>query len=190
MKKQTLIALKMLLLMTVITGIIYPLFITGVAQLLFNHKANGSLIEKNGIIIGSELIGQKSDSSIYFWSRPSAADNNPLSSGGSNLGPTSAKLKKQINDRKTKFISANMIKDTSEIPVEMLTASASGLDPDISPVAAMLQVNRVVKARNFNLNQKKELIDLINREIKKPQFSLFGEARINVFKLNLELDKL
>ena len=176
--------------MTVITGVIYPFFMTGIAQLVFRGKANGSLVMKDGRIIGSELIGQKSDSSIYFWSRPSAIDYNPIPSGASNLGPTSDKLKKQIADRRILFATKNSITDTSAIPKEMIFASGSGLDPDISGKAALLQVDRIVKARNFTDKQKADLIKIIGELTKKPQFMFLGEERINVLNLNLTLDKL
>jgi len=190
MKTQTIIALKFLAIMTVLTGIIYPLFVTAVTGTLFPHQSRGSLIEKNGKVIGSELIGQKTDSSIYFWTRPSAIDYNPLPSGGSNYGPTSAKLQKFINDKRHVFDSANNITDTLSVPSEMITASASGLDPHISPQAAYLQVERVAKARGFKEKQKNELKYLIAQLSETPQFHLFGEDRINVLKLNIELDKI
>lgn len=190
MRTQTIIAIKMFLILTVITGVIYPLFVTGIAHYIFNNKANGSLVKMNGIIVGSELIGQKFDSSVYFWSRPSATGYNPLPSGGSNLGPTSEKLKKQISEARTKFVSENMVRDSSSVPLEMITSSASGLDPHISLEAALLQVERVCKARNFNDEQKSKLIALINEVKENPQFSVFGELRINVFKLNLELNDI
>lgn len=176
--------------MTVITGIIYPLLITGISQIAFNHKANGSMIKNNGVIIGSELIGQKFDSTIYFWSRPSAIDYNPLPSGGSNFGPTSDKLKKLVAERKTKFISSNNLKDSTNIPLEMISASASGLDPHISPQAALMQIDRVAKARGFDVSKKKQLVALVNGKTEKLQLGLLGEERINVLLLNLELDKI
>jgi K+-transporting ATPase ATPase C chain len=190
MKAQTIIALKFLLIMTVLTGVIYPFFITGVAQLAFPAKANGSLIMKDGKIIGSELIGQKFDSSIYFWSRPSAIDYNPIPSGASNLGPTSDNLKKQVAERRKLFAANNSIADTSAIPKEMLFASASGLDPHISPEAALLQLKRVAMARNLNEKQKQKVQQLIKNKTEEPQFLLFGESRINVFELNLALDSI
>jgi K+-transporting ATPase ATPase C chain len=190
MKTQTIIAIKFLLVMTVLTGAIYPFFITGVAQLAFPAKANGSLIMKDGKIIGSELIGQKFDSSIYFWSRPSAIDYNPIPSGASNFGPTSDKLKKQVEERRKLFATINSIADTSTIPKEMLFASASGLDPHISPEAALLQLKRVAMARNLNETQKQKVDQLIKNKTQGPQFFLFGEPRINVFELNLALDSI
>jgi potassium-transporting ATPase KdpC subunit len=190
MKTQSIIALKFLLIMTILTGIMYPLLMTGIAQTAFHSKANGSLIMKNGKIIGSELIGQKFDSTIYFWSRPSAIDYNPIPSGASNYGPTSDKLKKQVSDRRKFFAAHNSISDTMAIPKEMIFASGSGLDPHISPEAAIVQLDRVVKARNLNENQKQELKKLISTKTEGLQFSLFGEPRINVFDLNLALDEI
>jgi K+-transporting ATPase ATPase C chain len=190
MKTQTIIALKFLLIMTVLTGVIYPFFMTGVAQLTFRAKANGSLIIKDGKIIGSELIGQKFDSTIYFWSRPSAIDYNPIPSAASNLGPTSDKLKKQVMERRILFATMNSITDTTSIPKEMLFASASGLDPHISQRAALLQVERIAKARNFNAIQKQNLTQSVKNLTETPQFLVLGKERVNVLVLNLELNKL
>ena len=176
--------------MTILTGIVYPLVMTGIAQLTFPSKANGSLIKKDGKIIGSELIGQKFDSTIYFWSRPSAIDYNPIPSGASNLGPTSDKLKKQVVERRISFATMNTITDTTAVPKEMLFASASGLDPHISQKAALLQVDRVAKARNFNIVQKQNLVQIVKNLTETPQFLVFGEERINVLILNLELNKI
>ena len=189
MKTQTIIALKFLLVMTVLTGIIYPLFMTGVAQLAFPAKANGSLLMKDGKIIGSELIGQKFDSSIYFWSRPSAIGYNPIPSGASNYGPTSDTLKKQVVERRIFFATKNSMTDITAIPKEMIFASGSGLDPHISPEAALLQVERITKERHFNNSQKEHLLRRIGELTEMPQFSFLGEDRINVLVLNLELNK-
>ena len=190
MKTQTIIAIKFLLVMTILTGVLYSFFMTGIVQLIFPAKANGSMIMKDGKIIGSELIGQKFDSCIYFWSRPSAIDYNPIPSGASNYGPTSEKLKKQVAERRTLFATKNSIKDTMSIPKEMIFASASGLDPHISPEAASLQLERVVKARNFNETQKQKVQQLIKNKTEELQYSLFGEPRINIFELNLALDEI
>jgi len=190
MKTQTIIALKFVLVMTILLGVVYSFFMTGVAQLVFPAKANGSLIKKDGKIIGSELIGQKFDSSIYFWSRPSAIDYNPIPSGASNLGPTSDKLQKQVAERRKLFAINNSVSDTTAIPKEMIFASASGLDPHISQKAALLQVDRVAKARNFNTIQKQNLIQSVKSLTETPQFLILGEERVNVLILNLELDKL
>jgi potassium-transporting ATPase KdpC subunit len=190
MKTQWIIALKFLLGMTILTGIIYPLIMTGIAQLVFPEKANGSLVIKEGKIVGSTLIGQKFDSAIYFWSRPSAIDYNPIPSSGSNLGPISNKLKKLTEERRKAFAVKNSIKDTLSVPKEMIFASASGLDPHISPEAALMQVERVVSTRNYNEAQKQKVLGLIKSIKKGPQFSLLGEPRINVFELNLALDNI
>ena len=190
MKTQTIIALKFLLLMTILTGIIYPLLMTGLAQLTFPAKANGSLVKKEGKVIGSELIGQKFDTSIYFWSRPSAIGYNPIPSGASNYGPTSDTLKKQVIARRILFATKNSITDILAIPKEMIFASGSGLDPHISPEAAMLQLARVATARNLDETKLQQVRQLIKNMTEKPQFSLFGEPRINVFDLNLALDKI
>jgi K+-transporting ATPase ATPase C chain len=190
MKTQALVAMKILGVMIILTGILYPLFMTGLAQLAFPAKANGSMIRKDGKIAGSALIGQKFDSNVYFWARPSAINNCPVPSGGSNLGPASNKLKQLVEERRTSFKAKNFVPDTSEVPKEMISASASGLDPHISPEAALLQVERVARSRNFTENQKKQLLQLINTLIEGPQFSLLGEPRINVFELNLNLDNI
>jgi potassium-transporting ATPase KdpC subunit len=188
--KTFITSLKIFLFFTVLTGLIYPLFITIIGQVVFHAKANGSLIYENQTIIGSKLIGQQFDSSIYFSSRPSVISYKPLPSGGSNFGLTNAKLKKQFDERKEHFISFNKLNNNTDVPAEMLFASASGLDPHISPNAALLQVNRITKARNFNVNQKTELLHLINDLTEHPQFSLLGDERINVLLLNIALDKI
>ena len=184
------IALKIFLVFTILTGMIYPLLVTGIAQVVFPHQANGSLILKDNKIIGSELIGQQSDSTIYFSSRPSAIGNNPLPSGGSNYGLTSKKLKNQFTERKNKFIAFNQLDKDAVVPSEMLFASASGLDPHISPEAALLQINRIVKARNFSIVQKQKLKALVDKMSEAPQLTFLGESRVNVLLLNIALDKL
>lgn len=188
--KTIIISLRMLLVMSVLTGIAYPLLITAIGQSIFHHKANGSLIEKDGKVIGSELIGQTYDSARYFWSRPSAIGYNPFPSGGSNLCPTSKKLKEQVDARKHAFVMGNYLKPDEQIPAEMLFASGSGLDPHISVKAALLQVDRIAKVRNFNAMQKKMLIKLISERTELSQFSILGEQRINVLMLNLDVDKI
>jgi potassium-transporting ATPase KdpC subunit len=190
MKTQSKIAVKFLLVMTILTGIIYPLFMTVMAQLTFPYKANGSLILKNGKIIGSEIIGQKFDSLAYFWSRPSAVDYNPIPSGASNYGPTSEKLKKQFSDKRNAFAHVNDLTDTTSIPQEMFSSSASGLDPHISSKAAFLQINRIANFRHFNESQKQKLVQLVHDRTEPPQFLCLGEERVNVLLLNLELDKI
>lgn len=184
------ISLKIFLFFTILTGIIYPLLISGIAQAIFPEKANGSMIIRDGKAIGSALIGQKFDSTIYFTSRPSAISYNPLPSGGSNFGLTNTTLKKLVNERKHQFLIFNQLDSLAEIPSEMLFASASGLDPHISPGAAMLQVDRISKSRNFNESLKQQLISLVHLNTEKPQYNLLGEERINVLLLNIELEKI
>jgi len=190
MRKQLLITLKYFIAISIVTGLIYPLFITLISIIVFPGKASGSLIEKDGKIIGSELIGQKFESDKYFWSRPSAIDYNPAPSSGTNLGPTNAKLKQLYEDRKKIFIEKNMIKDASAIPNEMFFASASGVDPHISPLSAMLQVERIANTRNFDQSKKEKLIQLINSLTEKPQFGFLGNSVVNTLLLNLKLDKM
>jgi potassium-transporting ATPase KdpC subunit len=188
--KTLTISIKIFLFFTVITGIIYPLFVTGIAQVVFPAKANGSLIVQNNQIIGSELIGQQFDSAIYFSSRPSSVSYNPLPSGGSNYGLTNAKLKNIVAERKHQFNTVNLLDSMTVVPSEMLFASASGLDPHISPQAALLQVNRIAQARNYSSEQKKKLINIVLDLSEAPQFLFLGEARVNVLLLNLEADKI
>jgi len=188
MKTQFIAALKFLLIMTLITGIIYPLVMTGIAQLIYPSKANGSLVIKDGKIIGSELIGQRSDSSIYFSSRPSATGYNPIPSAASNYGPTSDTLRKLVEARRLSFGKLNSVHDLLSIPNEMIFASGSGLDPHISPEAALLQVDRVAGARHFDNVQKEKLLSDLKAMTEAPQFFILGKPRINVLSLNLKLN--
>ena len=181
-------SLRALLFFTILTGFMYPLFVTGIAQLAFKPKANGSLIIKDDRIIGSELIGQQFDSSIYFSSRPSAIAYNPLPSGGSNLGPTSNKLKDYTHQRKIQFNRMNGYDSLKVVPSEMIFASASGLDPHISKAAAVLQVDRIARSRNFNSGQRIKLLNTIEEHTEAPQFGFLGMERVNVLALNLALD--
>jgi potassium-transporting ATPase KdpC subunit len=187
--KTIIISIKIFLFFTILTGILYPLMVTGVAQILFPAKANGSLIVKNNQIIGSELIGQQFDSAFYFTPRPSVISYNPLPSGGSNYGLTNKKLKDLVIERKKQFIAFNQLDSLAVIPSEMLFASASGLDPHISQKAALLQVDRVAKARNFNTIQKQNLVQFVKNITETPQLFVLGEERVNVLVLNLELNK-
>ena len=184
------ISLKIFLFFTILTGTIYPLFVTGVAQVAFPHKANGSLIMKDNKAIGSELIGQQFDSTIYFTSRPSAISYNPLPSGGSNYGLTNPRLKQQVDERRQQFIRSNELSGSTEIPSEMLFASASGLDPHISKQAALLQVNRIAKARHFDEAKKQQLLQCVETYTEAPQFLVLGEERVNVLLLNFAIDKI
>ncbi|NJK93631.1 MAG: potassium-transporting ATPase subunit KdpC [Bacteroidales bacterium] len=188
--KTIVISLRILLVMTILTGVAYPILITVIGQTIFHHKVNGSLVQKDGKVVGSELIGQIYDSTLYFWSRPSAIGYNPLPSSGSNLGPTSKKLKELVDIRRQEFTEVNKLQPEQQIPSEMLFASGSGLDPHISVQAALLQVNRIARVRNFNTSQKQTLLTLIAEKTESPQFSLLGEQRINVLMLNLDLDKI
>ena len=190
MKKQIIITLKYFLIITIITGIVYPLFISAISIIAYPDKAAGSLIEKDGKVIGSKLIGQKFESDKYFWSRPSAVDYNPMPSGGSNSGPTSAALQKFYQDKQKNFSEKNSVKDISAVPNEMFFASASGVDPHISPISAIFQVERIAKARNFDKVKKEKVVALIDSLTENPQFGFLGNAVINVLLLNLELDNI
>jgi len=188
--KTLIISLKIFLFFTILTGIIYPLLVTGIAQVVFPAKANGSLIVRGNKTIGSELIGQQFNSPIYFSSCPSAVSYNPLPSGGSNYGLTNMKLKKFVDSCKTQFLAFNQLNNLPVIPSEMLFASASGLDPHVSPQAALLQVDRIAKARSFNTLQKQKLFLCIQDLTEAPQFLCLGEERINILLLNLATDKI
>ena len=182
-------ALILLTLFTVLTGVIYPLAVTGLAQLIFPHQANGSLIEKDGQVVGSELIGQPFDDPKYFWGRPSATSPTPYSalpSSGSNLGPTNPALADAVQARIAALRTADP--DNSQpIPVDLVTASASGLDPHISVAAALYQVARVARERGFSEDQVRQLVDEFTEG---RTFGFLGEARVNVLKLNLALDEV
>lgn len=176
----------MFLWMTLLTGVIYPLLITGIAQLTMKHKADGNLIYDKNRVIGAHLIGQQFESARYFWGRPSAADYNPLPSGGSNLGPTSAPLKKIVQERQRKIMQAHAT-EAYMIPPELLFASGSGLDPHISISTAYFQVERIARARNV---ESGEIMLLLNSLATRRAFGFLGEAYVNVLQLNLALDAL
>lgn len=188
--KTLIVSLKALLFFTLLTGVAYPLLITGMAQVIFPGKANGSIIMKNNKPVGSELIGQDFDTSTYFSSRPSAISYNPMPSGGSNFSLTNTKLKNQVDERKLRFIALNQLDSLTNIPSEMLFASASGLDPHISPEAAYMQTGRIVKIRHFNNNQNDQLLSVIKSLTEAPQLLCLGERRINVLILNIKLDQI
>ncbi|MEY2485847.1 MAG: potassium-transporting ATPase KdpC subunit [Verrucomicrobiota bacterium] len=177
--KTFLQSLRIYVVISLLTGIIYPLVMTGVAQVLFPKQANGSRITAEDKLVGSDLIAQKFESPKYFWPRPSGADYATVPSGASNKGPTAADLKKSIDERRQKF--------GADAPVDLLTASGSGLDPHISPEAAHMQILRIAAARNVSAARIAELVDQM---LEGPQFGFLGEPRINVLILNLALDQL
>lgn len=190
MLRQMLNAFAMLLVFTIITGLAYPLAMTGLAQALFPFQANGSIIVHDGKPIGSALIGQNFTSAKYFHGRPSAAGTDgydATSSGGSNLGPTSKKLVDTVVDNIAKVRDENQLDEQKLIPSDLALASGSGLDPDISPAAAYLQVARVSKERELSGDEIRRLVD---SHVKVPQLGVFGEPRVNVLELNLALDSL
>ena len=186
-KKELRPAIVSLLALTLITGLLYPVVVYGVAQAIFPHQANGSLIVKDGKPIGSEILGQPFDDPKYFWGRLSATSPKPFdasNSGGSNLGPTNSSLMDNVNGRIKALKDADPEAKTP-VPVDLVTASASGLDPHISPAAAEYQVRRVAKARNADASKIRALV---SENTEQRQLGVLGEARVNVLKLNLALD--
>ncbi len=184
MKKNLMTAVLMTVFTTILLGIIYPLVVTGFAQLLFPKQANGKLIARNGKIIGSQLIGQGFTSTAYFHSRPSAAGNgyDAANSGGTNLGPTNQKLITRVAQDVSTLQSEN---PGVPVPIDLVTTSASGLDPDISPAAAEFQVPRVARERHTS---PQVIRQMITRHTQRRQFGFLGEPRVNVLELNLNLD--
>jgi K+-transporting ATPase ATPase C chain len=180
-------AILLTVILTAITGIAYPLAMTGVAQLLFAHRANGSLIVRGDRVVGSELIGQNFAGDGYFHPRPSAAGTNGYdasASSGSNLGPNDAGLLKRVGDAAQQLASEN---PGARIPADLVTTSGSGLDPHISPAAAELQVARVAKARGL---AEKEVRELVRAHTEERQYGLLGDPRVNVLLLHLGLDEV
>ncbi len=180
-------ALVSLALLTLITGVAYPVVVTVIAQVAFPSQANGSLIVKDGKVIGSALIGQPFDDPKYFWGRPSATSPfpyNAASSSGSNLGPTNPALAKAVQERVDALRAADP-GNIASVPVDLVTASASGLDPHVSPAAALYQVHRVAKARHLDEAKVRELVE---RHVEGRQLGFLGEPRVNVLALNLALD--
>ena len=180
-------ALVSLALFTLITGVVYPLVVTAIARVAFPHQAGGSLIVKDGTVIGSRLIGQPFDDPRYFWGRPSATSPHPYNaaaSAASNLGPTNPALTTAVKAR-VDALSAADPGNTAPVPVDLVTASASGLDPHISPAAALYQVRRVANARKVD---EARVRDLVARHTEGRSFGFLGEPRVNVLALNLALD--
>jgi K+-transporting ATPase ATPase C chain len=196
MLKQIRPAITMIIGLTLITGLAYPLAMTEIAQYLFPHQANGSLIERNGKVIGSELIGQKFAYARYFHGRPSAtADTDPAdssktvpapynasNSAGSNAGPTSKALIDRVTEEAKKLKTEN---PSAPVPADLVTTSASGLDPDITPAAAYFQVPRVAQARGLPVDRVNQLV---SKNVQEPFLGLIGERRVNVLTLNMSLD--
>ncbi len=187
--KQIKTAVILLILFSIITGLIYPMLVTAIAQILFSWQANGSLITQNGKTVGSVLIGQNFVDAKYFWGRPSATAPFPYNaeiSSGSNLGPSNPDLLKSVKDRIDNLHHADP-QNQNLIPIDLVTASASGLDPEISPLAAFYQVDRIAKTRNISPTIIEKLIQ---NSIQYRTFGILGEPRVNVLQLNLALDNM
>jgi potassium-transporting ATPase KdpC subunit len=185
MKKNLLISIWFTLVTTALLGIIYPLVVTGIAQALFSRQANGDLIHRGGQLVGSRILGQPFTAPGYFWSRPSAAGAagyDPTSSSGSNLGPTNKMLIDRVNASVKALQATN---PNASIPVDLVTTSGSGLDPDITPAAAEFQVPRVARERGMTEDQVQALV---KAHTKGRQLGFLGEPRVNVLELNLDLD--
>ena len=184
MKKNLLISVWFTLVTTVMFGLLYPLGVTGLAQVLFHDYANGQLVQQNGKVVGSRIIGQAFTGPGYFHSRPSAAGNgyDAAASSGSNLAPTNRALLDRVKSDVQKVQAEN---PNSAIPIDLVTASGSGLDPDISPAAAEFQIPRVARERNMS---ESEVRALVAKHTLGRQFGILGEPRVNVLELNLELD--
>jgi K+-transporting ATPase ATPase C chain len=188
--RALMISIKMTIVLTILVGIIYPLAMTGVANVLFPHQAQGSLIERNGKVVGSELIGQTFATPGYFHSRPSAAGDkgyDASNSSGSNLGPTNKTLISTVQQRVKDVVEANPGIDVSQVPMDLVTTSGSGLDPEISPASADIQVARIAKARGIG---EDDVRLLIRQNTRSRYVGIVGEPGVNVLTLNLALDKL
>lgn len=177
----------MLVTLSIFTGLIYPLAMTGLAQVVFPHQANGSIIEKDGQPIGSALIGQGFTDVKYFSSRPSAGGNDAANSGGTNYGGTSAKLQQQVIEQAAAVRAANSWAADKAVPSVLVTNSSSGLDPHLTPAAAYYQVERIAQARGLDAEKVR---NLVTAHIEEPSLGVIGDARVNVLQLNLALDEL
>jgi len=189
-KKYLVTCLLIFVVFAVLTGIAYPLFMTGFAQVAFNGKANGSLVRSNGRTVGSKLIGQSFDSPQYFHGRPSAAGAkgyDATASGASNLGPTNPNLLKDIAARAAAVRKENGLPPGAKVPADLVESSGSGLDPDISPQSAKIQVKRVARQRKL---PEKAILELVKSHTQTRQLGVLGEPRVNVLELNMALDKL
>ena len=187
MKKQLRAAIVILAMLTLITGVIYPMVVTGIARLAFPRKASGSLIVRDGRASGSELIGQPFDNPRYFWGRPSATGSHPYNaaaSSGSNLGPSNPSLADTGKARVEALRAADPV-NTQPVPADLVTTSGSGLDPHISVPAAFYQAPRVARVRRLS---EEQVLLLVHQHIEGKQFGILGEPRVNVLKLNLALD--
>jgi K+-transporting ATPase ATPase C chain len=192
MTKLVIQSIRQTLLWTVVTGIAYPLVITLIAQVTFKDQANGSLVTREGKIIGSAMLAQQFQGTNYFWPRPSACTYGTGASGlvassGSNLGPTSGQLQTNVMNNIASFISGNNLPTNTVVPPDMVFASASGLDPHISPESAQLQIARVAASRGLSQEKVKTLVDQFTEP---PQWGFLGQARVNVLLLNVALDDI
>lgn len=188
--RSWLTAIRIFLVMTILTGCLYPLLVTGIAKVFFLQESRGSLVKSDEKIAGSRLIGQKFSDEGYFWPRPSATDYSTLPAGGSNFALTSRILSDSVTKREERFRAVNHIPAYLPVPSDMLFASGSGLDPHISLYSALLQLNRICEVRHFSPRQRQILLEKINDLNEPPQFLLLGEPGINVLLLNLELNKI
>jgi potassium-transporting ATPase KdpC subunit len=189
MRRQLVPALVMTVCLTVLTGIVYPLAVSGASSVLFSGKANGSFVKVEGQVVGSSLLGQNFSDATYFWPRPSAAGTDGydgLASGGSNLGPSNPKLLDAVRERADAYRTANHLDVDAPVPVDAVTASASGLDPDISVANARLQAGRVAEARGLGVQA---VLELVAAHTETRPLGVLGEHAVNVLELNLALDR-
>ena len=186
MKKYVWPSVKLTIVFIILCAVLYPLFIAAVAKLA-PGAGKGETISVNGKIVGYANIGQKFTEDKYFWGRPSAVDYNAAGSGGSNKGPSNPDYLKLVQERVDSFLVHNPSIKKEEIPAELVTASGSGLDPDLSPLGAKVQVKRIAAVRKL---EESKILGLIDKQTEKPLLGMFGPSKVNVFKLNIELDKL